>query len=233
MICYVEDDTNIRDLVVYTLNHSNLPAIGFSEANSFYDFCLKEIPTLILLDIMLPETDGLKILSTIRANKNLVNVPVIMLTAKTGEYNTILGLDSGADDYISKPFSMVELISRINAVLRRTNRTKQTLTEDNDCSLLIYEKLVINKLKHTVEYDKELIELTFKEFELLVFLMENREIVFDREKLLEKVWLYSSTFDTRTIDVHIKSLRNKLKGGAKFIETVRGVGYKFSEGKEK
>lgn len=233
MICYIEDDTNIRDLVVYTLNHSNLPAIGFSEANSFYDYCLKEIPTLILLDIMLPEIDGLKVLSTIRSNKKLSNVPVIMLTAKTGEYNTILGLDSGADDYISKPFSMVELISRIKAVLRRTSKVTTNQNEEIDCSVMVYENLVVNKLKHTVEYEKESIELTFKEFELLVFLMDNKEIVFDREKLLEKVWLYSSSFDTRTIDVHIKSLRNKLKGGAKFIETVRGVGYKFSEGKEK
>lgn len=222
MIYYVEDDDNIRELVVYTLKHSGFESKGFSSGKDFISICENEIPELILLDIMLPEIDGLTILKQIKSSTLLKNIPVIMVTAKTGELNTVIGLDSGADDYIQKPFSMLELVSRIKAVLRRTkNIEPKNFTKE-------FGKFFIDENKHLVQFENKDIDLTNKEFELLLYLVRNEDIVITRERLLEDVWGYSFSGDTRTIDVHVKSLRQKLMGAEEFIQTVRGVGYKFS-----
>ena len=222
MIYYVEDDDNIREVVVYTLKHSGFESKGFSSGKDFISICENEIPELILLDIMLPEIDGLTILKQIKSSTLLKNIPVIMVTAKTGELNTVIGLDSGADDYIQKPFSMLELVSRIKAVLRRTkNIEPKNFTKE-------FGKFFIDENKHLVQIENKDIDLTNKEFELLLYLVRNEDIVITRERLLEEVWGYSFSGDTRTIDVHVKSLRQKLMGAEEFIQTVRGVGYKFS-----
>lgn len=222
MIYYVEDDDNIREVVVYTLKHSGFESKGFSSGKDFISICENEIPELILLDIMLPEIDGLTILKQIKSSTLLKNIPVIMVTAKTGELNTVIGLDSGADDYIQKPFSMLELVSRIKAVLRRTkNIEPKNFTKE-------FGKFFIDENKHLVQFENKDIDLTNKEFELLLYLVRNEDIVITRERLLEEVWGYSFSGDTRTIDVHVKSLRQKLMGAEEFIQTVRGVGYKFS-----
>ena len=222
MIYYVEDDDNIREVVVYTLKHSGFESKGFSSGKDFISICENEIPELILLDIMLPEIDGLTILKQIKSSTFLKNIPVIMVTAKTGELNTVIGLDSGADDYIQKPFSMLELVSRIKAVLRRTKDIEpKNFTKE-------FGKFFIDENKHLVQFDNKDIDLTNKEFELLLYLVRNEDIVITRERLLEEVWGYSFSGDTRTIDVHVKSLRQKLMCAEEFIQTVRGVGYKFS-----
>lgn len=222
MIYYVEDDDNIREVVVYTLKHSGFESKGFSSGKDFISICENEIPELILLDIMLPEIDGLTILKQIKSSTLLKNIPVIMVTAKTGELNTVIGLDSGADDYIQKPFSMLELVSRIKAVLRRTKDIEpKNFTKE-------FGKFFIDENKHLVQFDNKDIDLTNKEFELLLYLVRNEDIVITRERLLEEVWGYSFSGDTRTIDVHVKSLRQKLMCAEEFIQTVRGVGYKFS-----
>lgn len=222
MIYYVEDDDNIREVVVYTLKHSGFESKGFSSGKDFISICENEIPELILLDIMLPEIDGLTILKQIKSSTLLKNIPVIMVTAKTGELNTVIGLDSGADDYIQKPFSMLELVSRIKAVLRRTKDIEpKNFTKE-------FGKFFIDENKHLVQFENKDIDLTNKEFELLLYLVRNEDIVITRERLLEEVWGYSFSGDTRTIDVHVKSLRQKLMGAEEFIQTVRGVGYKFS-----
>lgn len=222
MIYYVEDDDNIREVVVYTLKHSGFESKGFSSGKDFISICENEIPELILLDIMLPEIDGLTILKQIKSSTLLKNIPVIMVTAKTGELNTVIGLDSGADDYIQKPFSMLELVSRIKAVLRRTKDIEpKNFTKE-------FGKFFIDENKHLVQIENKDIDLTNKEFELLLYLVRNEDIVITRERLLEEVWGYSFSGDTRTIDVHVKSLRQKLMGAEEFIQTVRGVGYKFS-----
>ena len=222
MIYYVEDDDNIREVVVYTLKHSGFESKGFSSGKDFISICENEIPELILLDIMLPEIDGLTILKQIKSSTLLKNIPVIMVTAKTGELNTVIGLDSGADDYIQKPFSMLELVSRIKAVLRRTkNIEPKNFTKE-------FGKFFIDENKHLVQFENKDIDLTNKEFELLLYLVRNEDIVITRERLLEEVWGYSFSGDTRTIDVHVKSLRQKLMGAEEFIQTIRGVGYKFS-----
>ena len=222
MIYYVEDDDNIREVVVYTLKHSGFESKGFSSGKDFISICENEIPELILLDIMLPEIDGLAILKQIKSSTLLKNIPVIMVTAKTGELNTVIGLDSGADDYIQKPFSMLELVSRIKAVLRRTKDIEpKNFTKE-------FGKFFIDENKHLVQFENKDIDLTNKEFELLLYLVRNEDIVITRERLLEEVWGYSFSGDTRTIDVHVKSLRQKLMGAEEFIQTVRGVGYKFS-----
>lgn len=222
MIYYVEDDDNIREVVVYTLKHSGFESKGFSSGKDFISICENEIPELILLDIMLPEIDGLTILKQIKSSTLLKNIPVIMVTAKTGELNTVIGLDSGADDYIQKPFSMLELVSRIKAVLRRTkNIEPKNFTKE-------FGKFFIDENKHLVQFENKDIDLTNKEFELLLYLVRNEDIVITRERLLEEVWGYLFSGDTRTIDVHVKSLRQKLMGAEEFIQTIRGVGYKFS-----
>lgn len=225
VIYYVEDDENIRELVVYSLCRSNFEAQGFADAQSFFSACDKTVPVLVLLDIMLPGQDGLFILKKMRSDKHLSCVPVIMVTAKNSEYDKIIGFDLGADDYVAKPFNMMELTARIRAVLRRTEAQEQ---EKESTLLYTFGGLTLDDSKHLVTLHGKLIEMTLKEFDLLAFLMKNKDLVISRTRLLEAVWGYDYFGETRTVDVHIRMIRRKLKDKATLIETVRGVGYRFT-----
>lgn len=218
----VEDDLSIRELVVYALKSSGFEATGFEDAKCFYEGINQELPDLVLLDIMLPEEDGLSILHNLRSRPETRHLPVILLTAKSTEYDKVLGLDSGADDYIVKPFGVMELLSRVKAVLRRASPA-------GDSSDLVIDPVVLNRQKHTVFVHGKEISLTLKEFELLFYLMDNKGLVLTRDKLLSAIWGYEFEGETRTVDVHIKTLRQKLGEGATLIETVRGVGYRIGE----
>ncbi len=220
MIYIVEDDANIRQLVVYTFNNMSMEAAGFENAADFWKAMGNNIPELVLLDIMLPDEDGLSILSKIRENAMLKSLPVIMMTAKGSEYDKVLGLNLGADDYIAKPFGIMELVARVKALLRRTEGSKKE-REYNIGSLFV------NIDKHIVKVEGEEISLTLKEFELLSLLLENRNIVLTRDKILETIWGYNFDGETRTVDVHIRTLRAKLKTAGNLINTVRGIGYKI------
>ena len=222
MIYYVEDDANIRELVIYTLNQTGLAAKGFSDASAFFAASADEKPTLILLDIMLPGEDGLTILRKIRANAATTSIPVMMITAKTTEFDKVSGLDLGADDYITKPFGMAELVARVKALLRRSGMKASA-------ERLEHGELVVDIAKHTVSVSGQLVILTYKEFSLLACLMENAGRAYTREQLLETVWGYDYEGGTRTVDVHVQTLRTKLGESGKYIETVRGVGYRFGE----
>lgn len=219
----VEDDTNIRDLIVYALNSSEFKAQGFESAEGLYKALEVETPDLFILDIMLDGDDGYTILGKIRSSDNLKSLPVIMLTAKTAEYDKVKGLDMGADDYISKPFGVMELISRIKAVLRRTK------TEEKDKPLINYKTIRLDNEKRTVEVEGNPIDLTFKEYELLHFLMVNQEIVLSRDKIMTTVWGFDYQGESRTVDVHIRTLRQKLGDAGENIKTIRNVGYKIGE----
>lgn len=218
MIYMLEDDANIRNFVLYALNNSGLEAKGFERPWEFWEALKQEKPSVLLLDIMLPEEDGLSVLSKLRANPEYSTLPVIMLTAKGSEYDKVIGLDSGADDYIAKPFGTMELISRIKALLRRTNTVATTEYSVG--------KLYVNTSKHIVRVDGKEVQLTFKEFELLCTLLDNMGTVLSREKLISKVWGYDFDGESRTVDVHIRTLRLKLGECGSMIETVRGIGYK-------
>ena len=222
LIYCVEDDDNIRELVIYTLQSANYQAEGFENAEKFYKGLNKKKPDLILLDIMLPDEDGISILKRLKANHDTKKLPVIMLTAKASEYDKIKGLDLGADDYVSKPFGVMELISRIKAVMRRTH----TVERENVLSIGGIE---LDNEKHTVSVNHELVSLTYKEFELLYNLMINRDLVMSREKLLDLVWNTGYEGESRTVDVHIGSLRQKLGASGALIQTIRGVGYKIGK----
>jgi len=224
MIYCVEDDDNIRELVVYTLDSTGLPAKGFPSGTEFKAALKNETPELILLDIMLPGEDGMELLSDIRKNSKTKNVPVIMLTAKGAEYDKVSALDMGADDYVTKPFGMMELVSRIRAVLRRSSRGKNT-----DEPVLSTGKIKIDVLRHKVTVNGKEVVLTLKEFELLKKLILNLGVVLTREQLLEDIWGYNFDGETRTVDVHVRSLRQKLGKAGDRIETVRGVGYRIRE----
>lgn len=221
MIYLLEDDANIRSFVLYALTNSGLEATGFERPSEFWEAMNGELPELVLLDIMLPEEDGLSVLAKLRKAPKTASLPVIMLTAKSSEYDKVIGLDSGADDYIVKPFGTMELISRIKALLRRTSSSAE---KEYKCG-----GLYVNPAKHIVKADGAEIQLTFKEFELLCYLLENAGNVLTREKILAKVWDYGFAGESRTVDVHIRTLRQKLGGCGDMIETVRGVGYKFSD----
>lgn len=222
MIYYVEDDANIRELVVYTLSQTGLEARGFADAASFFAAMQEQKPSLALLDIMLPGDDGLTILKKIRSSSSTADLPVIMLTAKSAEYDKVSGLDLGADDYIAKPFGMAELVARVKALLRRSGAKSGS-------DRLTSGELVVDTKRHTVTAGKNDIALTFKEFSLLACLMENAGRAFTREQLLETVWGYDYEGGTRTVDVHVQTLRTKLGECGKQIETVRGVGYRFHD----
>lgn len=213
MIYCVEDDTGIRELIVYTLNHSGYEAKGFERGEELFPALKVCRPQLILLDVMLPGEDGISILKRIKAGGN--SVPVIMVTAKSAEYDKVVGLDCGADDYITKPFGMMELLSRIRAVLRRCAPLKSRLSMG---------EVVLDNEAHTVTVKGKPVELTYKEFELLRCLMESPGKVFTRDMLLERIWGYEFGGETRTVDVHVRTLRQKLEG-ADIVKTVRGVGY--------
>ena len=219
MIVCVEDELNIQELVVYTLNSTGYKATGVSNGHQLDAFLKNELPELILLDLMLPDESGLEILKRLRENKRTKEIPVIILTAKSSEMDKILGLDSGADDYITKPFSMLELISRIKAVLRRTSKESS--------SVLVFRDLKMDLSKHVVMVEDEKITLTLKEYELLKKLMQNPGVVCSRDMLLDEIWGYDYYGESRTVDVHIRTLRSKLGKAETYIETIRGVGYKL------
>ena len=222
LIYCVEDDISIRELIVYTLKLSGFDAQGFSDADEFYDALKNRKPDLIILDIMLSGKDGLQILKELKDSKEYNDIPVIMATAKTSEYDKITGLDMGADDYLAKPFGMMEMVSRIRAVLRRSRNN--TVSD-----VVLYKDIEINRLKRSVKHKDELLNLTLKEYELLLLLCENPGIVFSREQLLEKIWGSDYLGESRTIDVHIGTLRNKLQESGEDIRTVHGVGYCLRE----
>ena len=220
MIYYVEDDDNIRELVVYTLNQVGLEARGYSCARDFYGAMEQQTPDLVLLDIMLPEEDGLTILRKLRADAAGEEIPVVMITAKGTESDKVQGLDLGADDYIAKPFGMAELVARVRARLRRRGvKGAANRFEAGD--------LVLDHRAHAVTVAGQSVALTLKEYDLLHFLMENRGTAFSREQLLNRIWDYSYEGGSRTVDVHIQTLRAKLGRCGEMIETVRGVGYRF------
>ena len=221
MIYLLEDDANIRKFVLYALNSVGLDAEGFGLPSEFWKALEGNIPSLLLLDIMLPEEDGLKILKKLRERDDTRRLPIIMLTAKDTEYDKVVGLDSGADDYISKPFGTMELISRIKALLRRTSDTTDEKAEYSVGGLYICPA------KHIVRANGHEVTLTFKEFELLTILMQNKGTVLTREQLFIKIWGYEFDGENRTLDVHIRTLRAKLGECGNLIETVRGVGYKI------
>ncbi|MFA7673980.1 MAG: winged helix-turn-helix domain-containing protein [Clostridia bacterium] len=218
MIYCTEDDKGIRELIVYTLSNTGFEAQGFECGTDLFAAMNNRLPKLILLDIMLPGTDGISILKKIRSDPKTKKIPVIMITAKGTEYDKIIGLDSGADDYITKPFGMMELVSRIKAVLRRAD------IADNDDEYTV-GGLNINIKGHTVTCEGRPVSLTLKEFELLRYLIQNEDIVLTRDMLLINIWGYDFTGETRTVDVHIRTLRQKLGPCGNMIGTVRGVGY--------
>lgn len=223
MIYCVEDEASIRELVVYTLQATGYEAQGFADGKAFSAALEQQMPDLVLLDIMLPGEDGLQILKKLRANPYTADLPVIMVTAKGTEFDKVIGLDSGADDYIAKPFGMMELVSRVKALLRRTRKEKEPV-HALECG-----KLVLNHDTHRVLVDGQEVVLTYKEFELLEYLLENRGIVLTRDKILDRIWGFAAGVETRTLDVHIRSLRQKLGAGGELIETVRGVGYRIGD----
>ena len=221
MIYLVEDDESIRELLVYTLNGQGLVAEGFAYPSDFWHAMEKKIPDLVLLDIMLPEEDGLEILQKLRKKKETKNIPIAMLTAKGSEYDVVKGLDGGADDYIPKPFRMMELVSRVKALLRRGGQEQPQDDEE-----YVLGELYVSKKRHLVKVKGEEVTLTMKEFELLLLFLSNPGIVFSRAQLLDKIWGYQFDGESRTVDVHIRTLRQKLKETGRNIETVRGIGYK-------
>ena len=223
MIYLVEDDDSIRELVLYTLHTTGCEAEGFRNAADFWQALEKELPQLVLLDIMLPDEDGLHILKRLRAGAETADLPVMMLTAKSSEYDRVVGLDSGADDYMPKPFGMMELVSRVRALLRRAAKPA---TEDK---LFTAGSLAVDVKRRAVTVDGEPVILTYKEFELLCYLLENRGVVLSRDQILTKIWDYNYSGETRTVDVHIRTLRQKLGDAGALIETVRGVGYRLAQ----
>lgn len=223
MIYLVEDDDSIRELVLYTLHTTGFEAEGFRNAADFWQALEKELPQLVLLDIMLPDEDGLHILKRLRAGAETADLPVMMLTAKSSEYDHVVGLDSGADDYMPKPFGMMELVSRVRALLRRAAKPA---AEDK---LFTAGSLAVDVKRRAVTVDGEPVILTYKEFELLCYLLENRGVVLSRDQILTKIWDYNYSGETRTVDVHIRTLRQKLGDAGALIETVRGVGYRLAQ----
>ena len=219
MIYCVDDDDNIRELVIYTLETTGLKARGFADGSAFMEALAFDTPELILLDIMLPGDDGLELLKKLKSSSKTKNIPVIMVTAKGSEYDKVVGLDSGADDYVTKPFGMMELVSRIKAVLRRSGKVEDR-TDMETAGVHVDVK------KHEVTVDGKEISLTLKEFELLEKLMRNQGIVLTRDQLLTEIWGYDFDGETRTVDVHIRTLRQKLGDKGEIIQTVRGVGYR-------
>ena len=224
MIFCVEDDKSIRDLVIYTLTAVGYEAEGFATGEEMFKALEKTSPQLIMLDIMLPDEDGLAILKKLKSDPMTEDIPVIMATAKGTEYDKVVGLDLGADDYLAKPFGMMEMISRVKAVLRRSAPKEKT-------DLLRMGKLELDEKRHTVSVDGTQIQLTLKEYELLRVFMKNPGIVFSRDSLLSIVWGINFIGESRTVDVHIGTLRTKIGECGNYIETVRGAGYKMEEQK--
>lgn len=223
LIYCIEDDDGIRELVSCALKSGGYEVKAFADAKTFYKELDNKLPALVLLDVMLPDEDGFSILEKLKSSSKFKDLPVIMLTAKTSETDKVSGLEAGADDYITKPFGVMELLSRIKAVLRRTN------SQDFESEIIVIDNLKLDSAKRIVEYQNKEVSLTYKEFELLMYLMKHKSVVVDRGKLMAKVWGYDFGGETRTVDMHIKTLRQKLEsaGCYNMIKTVRGVGYKI------
>lgn len=225
LIYIVEDDTSIRELEAYALKGNGFDVSHFERPSDFYNALEHREPDLILLDIMLPEEDGLSILSKIKSNPRTSKIPIILITAKTTELDTVKGLDSGADDYIAKPFGVMEMISRVKAALRRVQGNTPKKTHTVGC-------ITLDEEKHTITSDGNSVDLTYKEFELLKYLMINLNIVLSREKIMNAIWEYDFESENRTVDVHIQTLRKKLGRCGNQIKTIRNVGYKMTEAVE-
>ena len=223
MIYLLEDDESIRELVSYSLNKTGNEAKGFALPSEFFAAVEKELPKLVLLDVMLPEQDGISVLQALRSSPVTARIPVIMLTARSSEFDKVTALDAGADDYVTKPFGVMELVARVKALLRRS-----TVNEMPD-KTYSHGGLTVSTLTHEVRSDGIEISLTYKEFELLCFLFEHRGVVLSRDAILREVWGYDFDGENRTVDVHIRTLRRKLGESADVIETVRGVGYRISK----
>lgn len=219
MIYCVDDDNTIRDIEVYTLEQTGFSAVGFADAKALFEALKSEIPELIVLDIMLPETDGIEILKKLRSDTKYKDIPVIMATAKGTEMDKISGLNLGADDYLVKPFGVMEMVARVNAVLRRTSK--------NDETSITVGSITLNEAEHFVTANGKDVELTHKEFDILKLFMKNKNIVFSREKLMNEVWGSDYMGESRTVDMHIKTLRQKLGTAGGQIKTVIGVGYRL------
>ena len=226
MIYCVEDDAGIRELVVYTLQNTGLEARGFADGEALFAALREQKPHLQLLDIMLPREDGISLLRRLRAVRETAKLPVILLTAKNTEYDKVVGLDSGADDYVAKPFGMMELVARIRAVLRRT---QDSPPGEGGGRPLVAGSICVDERAHSVHVGADEVQLTLKEYQLLCLLMKNQGAVLTRDVLLENIWGYGNESETRTVDVHIRTLRQKLGAGGALIETVRGVGYRMGE----
>ena len=222
MIFCVEDEKNIRELLVYTLETTGFEAKGITDSKELWSAMKEETPELILLDIMLPGEDGYAILEKLKNSSSTKDIPIIMVTAKDTEYDKVRGLEAGADDYVTKPFGMMEFVARVKAVLRRAKR--QSDDKELKCG-----GLRVHVGKHEVRYYDERVELTRKEFEMLQYLIENKGIVLTRNQLLGHIWGYDFDGETRTVDVHVRTLRQKLGDAGNMIETVRGVGYRIGE----
>ena len=221
MIYLLEDDSSIRELVAYTLTNTLMPTAGFERPSELRAALEREVPALVILDIMLPEEDGISVLRSLRESPRTEKLPVMMLTAKSTEYDKVIGLDCGADDYLTKPFGMMELVARARALLRRTEPA-----EKHGAALCCGE-LTLDAAKHLVTVDGAAVELTRKEFDLLQLLMSHPRQVFTRDRLLTQIWGYEFDGESRTVDVHIRTLRQKLGTAGRCIETVRGVGYRL------
>ena len=224
MIYCVEDDPDIRELVVYTLQSTGYGAVGFGDSAALFAALADALPELIILDIMLPGEDGMAILKRLKASGQTREIPVIMATARSSEFDKVYGLDSGADDYVAKPFGMMELLARVKAVLRRARPQEAVQTLSRGAILLDTDK-------HVVRVQGTEVYLTYKEFELLRILMTHPGQVFSRDRLLAEIWGYDFDGETRTVDVHIRSLRHKLGAAGEEIETVRGIGYRMRDEK--
>ena len=220
MIYLVEDDQNIRELVTYTLSSLGMAATGFAVPSAFWAALQRETPQLVLLDLMLPEEDGLSVLKKLRDSAKWARLPVIILTAKDSEYDRVVGLDRGADDYVTKAFGMMELVARIKALLRRVDPATEEIYRAGT--------LELNAVRHTVTAAGQPVTLTRKEYDLLRLLLQNPGMVFTRDQLLDRVWGYAFNGENRTVDVHIRTLRQKLGDAGECVETVRGLGYKLN-----